>query len=101
MKPTFDNLPALTAALVERVAALEALLNIRLEKIEIELKAGNNKPQERRNFYSVKQIMEMYSVSKTTIYNWIKSGLKFEKLGGKTIIYDKDLQKFIKDVLKH
>lgn len=44
----------------------------------------------------VKDIMTMYKVSKTTVYNWIKLGLPVIKVGRCTFIEEEALIKFIK-----
>lgn len=44
----------------------------------------------------VKDIMKKYSVSKTTIYNWVKRGLPIIKVGKITYIEEEALIKFIK-----
>lgn len=44
----------------------------------------------------IKQVMQLYCVSRQTIYNWHKIGLPFIKVGGLTFIDEKELEKFIK-----
>ncbi|MEE3344415.1 MAG: helix-turn-helix domain-containing protein [Bacilli bacterium] len=44
----------------------------------------------------VKDIMKKYSVSKTTIYRWVKQGLPIIKIGNITYIEEEALIKFIK-----
>ena len=44
----------------------------------------------------VKQITQLYHVSKMTVYRWIKRGLPIIKVGGITFIEEKELEKFIK-----
>lgn len=44
----------------------------------------------------IKKFISIYKVSRATIYNWIKQGLKFYKVN-RIIMFDrKDIDKFIK-----
>lgn len=45
----------------------------------------------------IKDFMERYNVSRSTIYNWKNQGLKFYKIN-KIVMFDtKDIEKFIKN----
>ena len=44
----------------------------------------------------IKQVMEQYHVSRTTVYNWFNKGLPFIKVGKITYIESSELIKFIK-----
>lgn len=46
--------------------------------------------------YSMNEVAKILKVSKRTIYDYIKSGeLKVKKIGGKWIITEENLKKFI------
>ena len=47
--------------------------------------------------YSMKEVSKILGVTQRTLYNYIKSGkLRVQKIGGKWIITEENLKKFIK-----
>ena len=46
-------------------------------------------------YYSIKEIMEITSVSRQTVYNWFDCGLKNYKIGKNVRVKDIDLENFI------
>jgi excisionase family DNA binding protein len=47
--------------------------------------------------YSMREVSEILKVTERTLYNYIKEGrLKVQKIGGKWIITEENLRKFIK-----
>lgn len=45
----------------------------------------------------IKEFMEIYNVSRSTIYSWIEQGLKFYKIN-KIVMFDKnEIDEFIKN----
>lgn len=49
-------------------------------------------PKEKR--YTIAEVCELYKVSKQTVHNWFKLGLKKEKLGNKVYITESELTRF-------
>lgn len=95
MKPTFDNLPALTAALVERVAALEALL------VSIDSKIQQDEPASHSNqLLRTSEVMKMLQVSKATIYRIPAKVLPYMFMGSDRRYRKKDVEKYINSKFK-
>ena len=47
--------------------------------------------------YSMREVSEILKVTERTLYNYIKEGrVKVQKIGGKWIITEENLRKFIK-----
>lgn len=47
-------------------------------------------------YLTIEEIMELMKVSRTTVHNWMKSGmLKYYKIGRLVRIKEEDLKKFI------
>ncbi len=94
MKPTFDNLPNITASLVERVGALEALLRQILEKLDVrEEPMQTGSPND---LLTMMEVQEILRCKRGTIYNHIKNGLRFTKVGRKTLFKRKHVLDFEK-----
>ena len=46
-------------------------------------------------YYSIKEIMELTSVSRQTVYNWFDRGLKSYKIGKNIRVSENDLKEFV------
>ncbi len=55
---------------------------------------GNN--ENKKNYYTVKELAEILNISRIAVFNKIKRGqLKAEKMGRNYIIYKKDLEDIV------
>ena len=51
---------------------------------------------ENKTYYDIPELKKILKVCKRTLYNWIRSGkIKAHKVGGRYLISDEELQKFI------
>lgn len=48
-----------------------------------------------QEFLRVKEALKLYSISRSTLYNWFKKGLKFYKNGGVVFLKKIEIENFI------
>ncbi len=69
----------------------------RNETTENELEIGEIKQvNSNQKMLTFQGLMEMFNVSRPTIYNWEKEGLKITRVGGKALVRSSDLDAFMK-----
>jgi DNA-binding transcriptional regulator YiaG len=69
----------------------------RNETTENELEIGEIKQvNSNQKMLTFQVLMEMFNVSRPTIYNWEKEGLKITRVGGKALVCSSDLDAFMK-----
>ena len=47
------------------------------------------------NYYSVEEIIKITKKSKSTVYNWLKNGLKSYDFFNRKLVHKKDLEKYL------
>lgn len=94
MKTTFDNLPALTAALIKRVAVLEALLTQFIEK-------GSNGANASDKLLCTRvEVQKMLGISKPTMFKIEKKELPYFFIGNERRYRKADVEKYINNQIK-
>lgn len=94
MMPSFDDLPTLTATLIERVASLEALLGQIMEKVGID----TGSPE--KLLYTRVEVQKMLGISKPTMFKIEKKELPYFFIGNERRYRKADVEKYITNQIK-